>query len=98
MASGWGVTEEDGMFLAGGLQKVTVPVVGDEECRKEYGYLMRPNMVCAGAAGRDSCSGDSGGPLVCTGRLAGVTRLGQFFLTFLYRICCQLGPGLRAPW
>jgi len=82
-ATGWGVTEEDGMFLPSILQKVSLPVVGDTLCTEEYGYLMRENMLCAGEEGKDSCSGDSGGPLVCPlGEssslvLAGVTSWGQ---------------------
>jgi len=82
-ATGWGITEEGGMFLASILQKVSLPVVGDTLCTEEYGYLMRENMLCAGEEGKDSCSGDSGGPLVCplgdgsTPVLAGVTSWGQ---------------------
>ncbi|XP_023335887.1 anionic trypsin-2 isoform X2 [Eurytemora carolleeae] len=82
--TGWGVTEEGGMFLAGNLQKVEVPIVADEDCFMKYGYLMRDNMICAGGEdGKDSCSGDSGGPLVCplgpAGEvvLTGVTSWGQ---------------------
>ena len=81
--TGWGVTSEDGMFLAGNLQKVTIPLVSDEACYQIFQYLMRDNMICAGEAGKDSCSGDSGGPLVCplgagaAPVLAGVTSWGQ---------------------
>jgi len=82
-ATGWGITEEGGMFLASILQKVSLPVVGDTLCTEEYGFLMRENMLCAGEEGKDSCSGDSGGPLVCplgeaeSPVLAGVTSWGQ---------------------
>jgi len=80
-ATGWGVTEEGGMFLAANLQKVSLPVVSDEDCFMIYGGLMRENMICAGEEGKDSCSGDSGGPLVCPvdgqSKLTGVTSWGQ---------------------
>ena len=82
-ATGWGVTQEDGMFLAGNLRKVTIPLVSDEDCFQIYQYLMRDNMICAGETGKDSCSGDSGGPLVCplgsggAPVLTGVTSWGQ---------------------
>ena len=82
-ATGWGVTEEGDLFLAGNLQKVSVPTVTDEECYDIFGGLMRDNMLCAGEEGKDTCSGDSGGPLVCPLAedgslvLTGVTSWGQ---------------------
>ena len=54
-ATGWGVTSEDGFFLAANLQKVSLPLVSDETCYETYQYLMRDNMVCAGEEGKDGC-------------------------------------------
>jgi len=82
-ATGWGVTEQGGMFLASALQKVTVPLISDQTCFDTFQSLMRDDMLCAGEEGKDSCSGDSGGPLVCPlgpeGQkiLTGVTSWGQ---------------------
>ncbi|XP_010337296.1 mastin-like [Saimiri boliviensis] len=55
------------------LQEVDVPIVGNEECDREYrnqsldstDRVIQDDMLCAGSEGRDSCQGDSGGPLVC---------------------------------
>merc|ERR1711970_1235542 len=82
-ATGWGLTQEDSLFLSSTLQKVTVPVVSDTTCTEQFAYLMRQDMVCAGEEGKDACAGDSGGPLVCplggggAPLLTGVTSWGQ---------------------
>ncbi|CAN0190698.1 unnamed protein product [Lampetra fluviatilis] len=49
------------------LQQATLPLIGNEECRKRWGLeaVVTAENVCAGAAGASSCLGDSGGPLVC---------------------------------
>nr|XP_058142706.1 mastin-like [Dasypus novemcinctus] len=48
------------------LQQVSVPIVSNERCRRQYHWLnVREDMLCAGAASRSTCQGDSGGPLVC---------------------------------
>ncbi|MCL4132901.1 UNVERIFIED_CONTAM: hypothetical protein GTU68_048044 [Idotea baltica] len=62
------------------LQKVTVPVVSDEECRRNYaGLEVADSMICAGypEGGKDSCQGDSGGPMECGGYLAGIVSWGR---------------------
>jgi len=66
VVSGWGATSESGSTAAI-LQKVTVPIISDDECRGAYGDEdVLDSMICAGVpeGGRDSCQGDSGGPMV----------------------------------
>merc|ERR1712018_896011 len=72
--TGWGTTSEGGS-LARVLQKVSVPVVSDEDCRDAYGSSqIADSMMCAGfdRGGKDSCQGDSGGPFMCGNQLSGV--------------------------
>jgi len=76
--TGWGTTSEGGS-LARVLQKVSVPVVSDDDCRDAYGSSqIADSMICAGldAGGKDSCQGDSGGPFMCGNQLSGVVSWG----------------------
>ena len=76
--TGWGTTSEGGS-LARVLQKVSVPVVSDDNCRDSYGAdSIADSMICAGldAGGKDSCQGDSGGPFMCGNQLSGVVSWG----------------------
>jgi len=78
IVSGWGTTSSGGS-LAKILQKVTVPVVDDEACRKAYGEKeIADSMICAGLdeGGKDSCQGDSGGPFMCGKQLSGIVSWG----------------------
>jgi hypothetical protein len=61
---GWGKTGES-LQMSDNLLQVQVPVVSNEICSQAFipGYIT-DNMICAGAAGKDSCSGDSGGPMI----------------------------------
>ena len=53
------------------LQQLSLNVLPDALCAKEYGALYGPGALCAGTlaadgrieTGKDSCQGDSGGPL-----------------------------------
>jgi len=79
IATGWGVTEEDGDILSDTLQEVEVEVLSNKDCRKNTGYgnHITANMVCAGdltLGGVDACQGDSGGPLISSGDGDGVTE------------------------
>ena len=52
------------------LKSVTVPLIGQQQCRQMYQDADRDlsdSMLCAGYAhgGADSCEADSGGPLTC---------------------------------
>ncbi|XP_063220612.1 proclotting enzyme-like [Bacillus rossius redtenbacheri] len=64
---GWGSLRESGPQPAV-LQEVNIPVWTNSECKAKYGNAAPGGIVehflCAGQAGRDSCSGDSGGPLM----------------------------------
>ncbi|XP_038158952.1 transmembrane protease serine 9-like [Cyprinodon tularosa] len=66
--TGWG-TIGSGVPLPSpkNLMEVTVPVVGNRQCKCNYGESrITENMMCAGLTegGKDSCQGDSGGPMV----------------------------------
>jgi trypsin len=80
--SGWGKLNSESEYLPDTLQKVRVPVVSDEECKREYRHVatVSRSMLCAGyhQGGRDSCEGDSGGPLVDeqTRNIVGVVSFG----------------------
>lgn len=55
LTSGWGTLVWQGSAPER-LQKVYVPAVSNEDCAKVYTNI-RPNKICAGIVGRDSCQG-----------------------------------------
>ena len=68
LVMGWGDTLENGdgsfsdVLLQAGVNYVT-----NQQCTSDYDYdplEITDDMMCAAAAGRDSCVGDSGGPLI----------------------------------
>jgi secreted trypsin-like serine protease len=69
--AGWGRTDYNGHGAQPGVprypsiaREADIPVISNTQCAQQYGYgQIRTDMLCAGAAGVDSCSGDSGGPL-----------------------------------
>jgi hypothetical protein len=81
IATGWGTTFTDPKSDV--LQQASLSILDDGECRDQWGLSGRQAsvMLCAAAAGRDTCSGDSGGPLVVAAgrgeyRLVGDTSFG----------------------
>ncbi len=67
IVSGWGLTSEGGN-TSDDLREITIPIVTDTTCRQSLGTSASSfddaSMICAGSAGKDSCTGDSGGPMV----------------------------------
>ncbi|XP_069488731.1 chymotrypsinogen B2-like [Ambystoma mexicanum] len=47
------------------LQQVALPIVSEQDCKRQWGDMVTDSMICGGADGASSCHGDSGGPLVC---------------------------------
>ncbi|XP_072558367.1 tryptase beta-2-like [Paramormyrops kingsleyae] len=83
--AGWGqITENDPLPVPRTLQEVAVPIVPNDACKKSYPHL-KPEMICAGKSGKDSCQGDTGGPLMCISKdgsdeiwkLAGIVSYGR---------------------
>ncbi|KAK8739895.1 hypothetical protein OTU49_003250, partial [Cherax quadricarinatus] len=81
VVSGFGATTEGG-DPSEILQKVSLPVWSDSDCKKAYEGEIEDGMFCAGVTegGHDACGGDSGGPLACddlgTRYLAGLVSWG----------------------
>ena len=78
VVTGWGALVEGG-GVPTVLQKLTLPVITDDECRAVYGHSqVLDSNLCAGIkeGGKDSCQGDSGGPLYCNGYQAGIVSWG----------------------
>ncbi|XP_033125024.1 uncharacterized protein LOC117123275 [Anneissia japonica] len=61
--TGWGTTEVGGSQNPD-LFEVELPIVNQDECKRNYTSPITDDMICAGATGYDSCQGDSGGPMV----------------------------------
>ncbi|XP_043909731.1 mast cell protease 1A-like [Protopterus annectens] len=74
--AGWGLVNSSSVSNV--LMEVNVPVISNDECRKEI-HVLTDNMMCAGEPGtnKDSAQGDSGGPLVCNGEAQGIVSFGE---------------------
>ncbi|XP_053908981.1 serine protease 27-like [Cuculus canorus] len=93
VATGWGdIREGEDLPSPRRLQKLEVPIMAQDTCRRLYGIDMgrslpprriQDDMMCAGYAEglKDTCKGDSGGPLVCRAGsrwvLAGIVSWGE---------------------
>uniref|UniRef100_H2XZV3 Peptidase S1 domain-containing protein n=1 Tax=Ciona intestinalis TaxID=7719 RepID=H2XZV3_CIOIN len=81
--TGWGRTNPDVDGIEDSLRQAEVPIIDHSTCQSNYwsDYNIHASMVCAGAAGSNSCKGDSGGPLVCLKNnsyyLVGITSWGD---------------------
>lgn len=68
--AGWGKTEKG--YSSNIKLKVSVPLVGKQQCEERYrraGVMLGFGQICAGGQrGKDSCTGDSGGPLMSVER------------------------------
>ncbi|XP_043285567.1 transmembrane protease serine 9-like [Venturia canescens] len=69
--SGWGSVAGNGQEMPTVLQKVVLPILNFEPCKKAFDTIvgsshpLSPKNICtSGENGRSACSGDSGGPLV----------------------------------
>ncbi|XP_030645965.1 chymotrypsin A-like isoform X2 [Chanos chanos] len=65
VTSGWGRTKHNVPEGATILQQTVLPLLTNTECQRYWRDQISDAMICAGAAGADTCMGDSGGPLVC---------------------------------
>jgi len=65
--SGWGLRNgSDNTSAPLKLHAVELTVVSNSQCNQAWGGGIKPEMLCATAAGKGSCKGDSGGPLTTT--------------------------------
>lgn len=86
-ASGFGLTQENGMRGSRYLEYYETPILPDVICARDYSKppmaFVSKSMICTGelAGGKGTCQGDSGGPVVVKGSkgenvLVGITSFG----------------------
>jgi len=81
--AGWGVMHEKDDVPPDILQKVDLPLISQNMCKKIFPDQITDRMLCAGVdrGGKDSCQGDSGGPMIYNDDghlvLAGVVSWGE---------------------
>ena len=64
IVSGWGSSAFRPKTISDDLLYVTVPIISQGTCSKNYNSGVTDKMICAGGKNADACSGDSGGGLV----------------------------------
>ncbi|CAH0549054.1 unnamed protein product [Brassicogethes aeneus] len=78
--TGYGSVNSKATSMSKRLHAVELPIVNQEECRNDYGYVnpITSRMFCAGYknGGKDACQGDSGGPFAVDGVLYGIVSWG----------------------
>ncbi|CAI9740761.1 chymotrypsin-1-like [Octopus vulgaris] len=95
IAAGWGDLTYRGEGSEN-LQKVALPIVPFDECKKKSILTISDGILCAGdfeKGGPSTCEGDSGGPLYCprsNGQmvLAGITSFGY---NYKFRFAFEIG-------
>ncbi|XP_031355690.1 chymotrypsin-1-like [Photinus pyralis] len=79
IASGWGITRQNGS-VSHDLLFTDVKTITNEECVKLQPYpsrrIYKSHLCTSTAQGKGVCEGDSGGPLACDGVLSGLTSWG----------------------
>jgi len=67
VSTGWGRNRYITGRMMSVLQKVDVPLVPLDKCKKSYDGVasISNSMICSGREGHATCEGDSGGPLQC---------------------------------
>lgn len=100
VVAGWGTDSYDGQSSSI-LQKVTVPVVSNEECKRSYekyqNFIIDEKILCAGYPNgrKDACKGDSGGPLMVISSENQNVRVTQIGIVSYGLKCAEAGfPGI----
>jgi secreted trypsin-like serine protease len=82
VATGWGQTSDEDAGTVSNLNRVTITVLSNEECRLTYGTQIIDEMVCAeGNYNEGTCHGDSGSGLIqyFVGEPAAIVGISSFF-------------------
>ena len=77
VVTGWGRNTSSGP-QSNILKQVEVTTMTNSQCQSSNHphHKITDNMICAEAAGKDSCKGDSGGPLAVLGQDGSYRQIG----------------------